>query len=221
MTWGYICDTHCPRISPTPDMHLKTASITLTKGHARVHEYTCTQMLHLSRRAYKLSRIHATKKTCNIFNRRPAYLFLISAAIVMKACSTLVAFLALVSKKGIPISSAKAWFPEQKIRWTRKSVRTNRDRQQPRPGTVEPDRHHHHKLRSPPPNTPKISLPQSEITQPRTPQNTHTTKANMTYQLYVDEVLSIIYILLQLHTSTKCPSFFMSTNIARYNLRTR
>jgi hypothetical protein len=72
MTWGYICDTHCPRISPTPDMHLKTASITLTKGHARVHEYTCIQMLHLSRRAYKLSRIHATKKkTCNIFNRRP------------------------------------------------------------------------------------------------------------------------------------------------------
>lgn len=95
------------------------------------------------------------KKTCNIFNRRPAHLFLISAAIVMKVCSTLVAFLALVSKKGIPISSAKAWFPEQKIRWTRKSVRTNRDRQQPRPGTVEPDQRHHHKLHSPPPNTPK------------------------------------------------------------------
>jgi hypothetical protein len=50
----------------------------------------------------------------------------------MKAYSTLVAFLALISKKGIPISSAKAWFPEQGIRLTRKSVRTNRDRQQPR-----------------------------------------------------------------------------------------
>ena len=37
------------------------------------------------------------------------YLFLISAAIVMKACSTFVAFLALVSRKGMPISSAKAW----------------------------------------------------------------------------------------------------------------
>ena len=35
-------------------------------------------------------------------------LFLISAAMVMKACSTLVAFFALVSKKGMPISSAKA-----------------------------------------------------------------------------------------------------------------
>ena len=35
-------------------------------------------------------------------------LFLISAAIVMKACSTFVAFLALVSKKGMPISSANA-----------------------------------------------------------------------------------------------------------------
>jgi hypothetical protein len=50
----------------------------------------------------------------------------------MKACSTLVPFLAFVSKKGILISSAKAWFPEQGIRLTRKSVRTNRDRQQPR-----------------------------------------------------------------------------------------
>ena len=37
-----------------------------------------------------------------------SYLFLISAAMVMNACSTLVAFLALVSKKGMPISSAKA-----------------------------------------------------------------------------------------------------------------
>lgn len=36
------------------------------------------------------------------------YLFLISAAMAMKACSTLVASLALVSMKGIPISSAKA-----------------------------------------------------------------------------------------------------------------
>lgn len=36
------------------------------------------------------------------------HLFLISAAMVMKACSTLVAFLALVSKKGMPISSANA-----------------------------------------------------------------------------------------------------------------
>ena len=35
-------------------------------------------------------------------------LFLISAAMVIKACSTFVAFLALVSKKGIPISSANA-----------------------------------------------------------------------------------------------------------------
>lgn len=36
------------------------------------------------------------------------YLFLIEADIAMKACSTLVAFLALVSMKGIPISSANA-----------------------------------------------------------------------------------------------------------------
>lgn len=36
-------------------------------------------------------------------------LFLISAAMVMKACSTLVAFLALVSKKGIPRESANSW----------------------------------------------------------------------------------------------------------------
>lgn len=35
-------------------------------------------------------------------------LFLISAAIVMKACSTLVAFLALVSKKGMPRESANS-----------------------------------------------------------------------------------------------------------------
>ena len=42
---------------------------------------------------------------------RVCHLFLISAAMVMKACSTLVAFLALVSKKGMPISSAKACAP--------------------------------------------------------------------------------------------------------------
>lgn len=36
-------------------------------------------------------------------------LFLIEAAIAMKACSTLVAFFALVSMKGMPISSAKAY----------------------------------------------------------------------------------------------------------------
>ncbi len=35
------------------------------------------------------------------------HLFLISPAMVMKACSTLVAFLALVSRNGMPISSAK------------------------------------------------------------------------------------------------------------------
>ncbi len=39
---------------------------------------------------------------------KSAYLFLISAAIVMKACSTLVAFFALVSRNGMPISSANA-----------------------------------------------------------------------------------------------------------------
>jgi hypothetical protein len=37
------------------------------------------------------------------------HLFLISAAIVINASSTLVAFFALVSRKGIPISSAKAY----------------------------------------------------------------------------------------------------------------
>lgn len=42
---------------------------------------------------------------------RACHLFLISAAMVMKACSTLVAFLALVSKKGMPISSANACTP--------------------------------------------------------------------------------------------------------------
>ena len=36
-------------------------------------------------------------------------LFLISAAMVMKACSTLVAFLALVSKNGMPRESANSW----------------------------------------------------------------------------------------------------------------
>lgn len=35
--------------------------------------------------------------------------FLISAAIVMKACSTFVAFLALVSRKGIAKESANSW----------------------------------------------------------------------------------------------------------------
>ena len=39
--------------------------------------------------------------------------FFISAAIVMNACSTLVEFLALVSKKGIPISSANAFGTER------------------------------------------------------------------------------------------------------------
>lgn len=39
---------------------------------------------------------------------RRHYRFLISAAIVINACSTFVAFLALVSKKGMPISSANA-----------------------------------------------------------------------------------------------------------------
>lgn len=37
-------------------------------------------------------------------------LFLISAAIVMKACSTLVAFFAEVSRNGIPNWSAYSWF---------------------------------------------------------------------------------------------------------------
>jgi len=36
-------------------------------------------------------------------------LFLISAAIVINACSTLVAFFALVSKNGMPIESANSW----------------------------------------------------------------------------------------------------------------
>lgn len=40
--------------------------------------------------------------------RLETHLVLISATIVMKACSTLVAFLALVSRNGIPISSANA-----------------------------------------------------------------------------------------------------------------
>lgn len=43
-------------------------------------------------------------------------LFLISAAMVMKACSTLVAFLALVSKKGIPRESANSWTQQ---RWAK------------------------------------------------------------------------------------------------------
>jgi hypothetical protein len=37
------------------------------------------------------------------------YLFLMSAAMAIKACSTLMAFFALVSMKGIPISSANAF----------------------------------------------------------------------------------------------------------------
>jgi len=36
------------------------------------------------------------------------YLVLMDAAIAMKACSTLVALLALVSMNGMPISSARA-----------------------------------------------------------------------------------------------------------------
>lgn len=47
-----------------------------------------------------------------ILNERGArnirYFFLISAAIVKNACSTLTESLALVSRKGIPSSSAKA-----------------------------------------------------------------------------------------------------------------
>lgn len=42
-------------------------------------------------------------------------LFLISAAMVMKACSTLVAFLALVSKKGIPRESANSCTQQRKV----------------------------------------------------------------------------------------------------------
>lgn len=48
-------------------------------------------------------------------------LFLISAAMVMKACSTLVAFLALVSKKGIPRESANSW--KQRRRTAQQQVR--------------------------------------------------------------------------------------------------
>ena len=40
-------------------------------------------------------------------------LFLISAAMVMKACSTLVALLALVSRKGMPRLSANSWMGQQ------------------------------------------------------------------------------------------------------------
>ena len=43
-----------------------------------------------------------------IYDSSSPHLFLISAVMVMKACSTLVAFFALVSRKGMPISSAKA-----------------------------------------------------------------------------------------------------------------
>lgn len=43
--------------------------------------------------------------------------FLISAAIVMKDCSTFVAFLALVSKNGIPRESANSW-ENNKAQWT-------------------------------------------------------------------------------------------------------
>ncbi len=42
-----------------------------------------------------------------------AHLFLISAAMVMNACSTFVAFLAEVSRNGMPISSAKACVPTE------------------------------------------------------------------------------------------------------------
>lgn len=42
--------------------------------------------------------------------------FLISAAMVIKACSTLVAFLALVSKKGIPRESANSWTQHRRDR---------------------------------------------------------------------------------------------------------
>ena len=44
--------------------------------------------------------------------KRHTHLFLISAAIVMNACSTLVALFAEVSKKGMPISSANACTPQ-------------------------------------------------------------------------------------------------------------
>ncbi|MFS7924288.1 hypothetical protein Hanom_Chr03g00270841 [Helianthus anomalus] len=41
------------------------------------------------------------------------YLFLISAVMAIKASSTLVELLALVSRNGIPISSANACTPKQ------------------------------------------------------------------------------------------------------------
>lgn len=50
------------------------------------------------------------------FTGKRRYLFLISPAMAIKACSTLVAFFALVSINGMPRSSAKAY--EQKI-WMR------------------------------------------------------------------------------------------------------
>jgi hypothetical protein len=50
---------------------------------------------------------------------------LISAAIVMKACSTLVAFFADVSRKGIPISSANACRVQQQAMNGKVVVRTH------------------------------------------------------------------------------------------------
>lgn len=51
-----------------------------------------------------------TVYVCNInVSFQLVYLLLISAVMAMKACSTLVALFALVSMKGIPISSANAW----------------------------------------------------------------------------------------------------------------
>ena len=63
-------------------------------------------------------------------------LFLISAAMVMKACSTLVAFLALVSRKGMPSESANSWRETetdrdtQKDRWKRERHRQRQRRRQ-------------------------------------------------------------------------------------------
>lgn len=56
-----------------------------------------------------------------VFSEPPAVapgpiLFLISAAMVMKACSTFVAFLALVSKKGMPRESANSFKKRKKRR---------------------------------------------------------------------------------------------------------
>lgn len=48
-----------------------------------------------------------------IMNRK--YLFFISDAMAMKACSTLVAFFALASINGMPISSANALYVNQEL----------------------------------------------------------------------------------------------------------